>query len=205
MEAELNEVLRGLVDVTDVHDEFSFDRTLEDQLAGARRSLWMWSPWVGAKSQRFLPLISAAVARNVAVRVFVRTERDRIMRTDGAKRWVENLKSTGAKVIHAEVEHRKIIIVGRQVTLLGSHNPLSQQRSREVMITCRGAAFAERMLAELKADIHGNPPVCSRCTSDFELWRSADRKRSTPTSGAATRAASTRTSLGPPEQTPAVP
>jgi hypothetical protein len=180
VEAELNEVLRGLVDVTDVHDEFSFDQALENQLSAVRTSLWMWSPWVATKSRRFLPLISDAVARNVDVRVFVRTERDHVMRTDSAKRWVGELEATGAKVIRAEVEHRKIIIVDEHLTLLGSHNPLSQRHSREVMIACRGAAFAERMLTELNAKAHGKPPFCTRCSRDFELWRSSSRRRNTP-------------------------
>jgi hypothetical protein len=54
---------------------------------------------------------------------------------------VADLPATGAKVIKAEVEHRKIVIADRQVVLLGTHNPLSQFRTREVMITCRGAAL----------------------------------------------------------------
>lgn len=180
VEAELNEVLRGLVDVTDVHDEFSFDEALCVNLAAARHSLWMWSPWVGKKSRKFLSQIDAAVARNVDVRVFVRTERDQNMRKDSHRRWLQALRDTGAKVIRAEVEHRKIVVVDREVVLLGSHNPLSQHNSREVMITCRGAAFAERMLTELRSEIHGYPPVCARCGADFELWRSANRRKRTP-------------------------
>jgi hypothetical protein len=180
VEAELNEVLRGLVDVTDVHDEFSFDEALHGHLTSARSSLWMWSPWVGRKSRKFLPLLSDAVDRDVDVRVFIRTERDKIMLKESNKHWVEELEATGAKVIRAEVEHRKVVVVDRQVVLLGSHNPLSQYSSREVMITCRGAAFAERMLDELQADVHGNPPVCEQCGRDFELWRSAARKKGTP-------------------------
>jgi DNA-directed RNA polymerase subunit RPC12/RpoP len=48
------------------------------------------------------------------------------------------------------------------------------------MITCRGTAFAERMLTELNVDVHGYPPVCERCGRDFELWRSAAKKKGTP-------------------------
>jgi hypothetical protein len=180
VEAELNDVLRGLVDVTDVHDEFSFDEALRDQLAAVRRSLWMWSPWVGKKSGKFLSLIDSAVSRNVDVRVFVRTERDQNMRKETNKAWVDALRATGAKVIRAEVEHRKIVIIDRQVVLLGSQNPLSQHSSREVMISCRGGAFAERLLADLKADVHGHPPVCDQCGRDFELWRSAAKRKGMP-------------------------
>jgi hypothetical protein len=180
VEAELNEVLRGLVDVTDIHDEFSFDEALERHLGTAGAAVWMWSPWVGVKSKRFVPLIEDAVRRGVDVRIFVRTERDKIMRQEAHQRWVADLAATGAVVIRAEVEHRKIVVVDGQVVLLGSHNPLSQRHSREVMITCRGQAFAKRMLVELNAQAHGRPPACVRCGRDFELWRSTAKKRGMP-------------------------
>ncbi|MFC0108138.1 AAA domain-containing protein [Kibdelosporangium aridum] len=180
VEAELNEVLRGLVDVTDIHDEFSFDEALRAQLAAVRSSLWMWSPWVGKKSAKFLPLIASAVANGADVRVFVRTERDQNMRKDSSKEWLAALHATGAKVIRAEVEHRKIVVIDRRVVLLGSHNPLSQYSSREVMIACRGSAFAERLLTDLQAEVHGHPPVCGQCGRDFELWRSGAKKKSMP-------------------------
>ncbi|MEO6088264.1 MAG: AAA domain-containing protein [Umezawaea sp.] len=180
VEDELHEVLRGLVDVTDVHDEFTFDDALERHLTTVRRSLWMWSPWVGKKSKRFLPLIEAAVARGVDVRVFIRTERDQNMRKDSGRKWVAELVATGAKVVRAEVEHRKVVVLDRTVALLGSHNPLSQYKSREMMIACRGAAFAERLLIELQAETYGNPPNCDRCGRDFELWRSAAKARNRP-------------------------
>lgn len=180
VEAELHDVLRGLVEVTDIDDEFSFDVALNSHLKAARRSVWMWSPWVAKKSARFLPLIADAVARQVDVRVFVRTERDTNMRKESYRQWVEELRSTGAKVIRSEVEHRKVVVIDRRTVLLGSHNPLSQHSSREVMITCQGAAFAERLLDDLRADTHGSPPACPNCGNDFELWRSANRRTAMP-------------------------
>lgn len=171
VEDELHEVLRGLVEVTDVDDELSFDDALDAQLSTADRSVWMWSPWVARKSGRFVPLIAAAVARDVDVRVFVRTESDANMRRDNYRKWLAELTATGAKVIRSDVEHRKVVIIDRSVVLLGSQNPLSQNRSREVMITCRGGAFAERILTELQAEKHGSPKPCERCGTDFELRR----------------------------------
>jgi phosphatidylserine/phosphatidylglycerophosphate/cardiolipin synthase-like enzyme len=135
---------------------------------------------VGRKSGKFLALIESAVSRGVDVRVFVRHERDHIMRQEPNKAWVEALMATGAKIIRADVEHRKIVVVDRQVVLLGSYNPLSQGKSREVMLTCRGAAFAERLLADLHAESHGHPPVCDQCGRDFELWRSAAKAKDMP-------------------------
>ncbi len=174
VEKELRDVMGGLVEVTDVDDEFSFDDALDVHLAKAQRSVWMWSPWVARKSERFAPLIAAAVGRGVDVRVFVRTDSDANMRRDNYRKWVAGLAETGAKVIRSDVEHRKVVVVDRSVVLLGSQNPLSQNRFREVMITCRGAAFAERMLTEMQAEKHGCPPVCERCGDDFELRRHGD-------------------------------
>lgn len=180
VEAELQDVLRGLVDVTDIDDEFSFDTALDTHLRAARRSVWMWSPWVAKKSKQFLPLIEAAIARGVDVRVFVRTERDANMRKENFRQWLEELVLTGAKVIRSEVEHRKVVVIDRQTVLMGSHNPLSQAHSREVMITCRGTAFAARVLEELRAETFGNPPSCPQCGKDFELWRSAAKRTGMP-------------------------
>ncbi|WP_026424412.1 AAA domain-containing protein [Actinokineospora inagensis] len=127
VEAELGEVLRGLVDVTDIHDEFAFDEALREQLTAANTSVWMWSPWVGRKSRIFVDLIAAA--RGVAVRVARQPE------------------------------------------------PAVQYRSREVMLAIRGAAFATRLLTDLNAEAHGDPPHCDTCDRDFGLWRSSDKRR----------------------------
>jgi hypothetical protein len=97
------------------------------------------------------------------------------MRRDNYRRWVADLAATGATVIRSEVEHRKVVVLDRSVVLLGSQNPLSQNRSREVMITCRGTAFAERILTELHAEKHGSPPACERCGTNFELRRHGEK------------------------------
>jgi len=177
VEGELNEVLRGLVDVSDIHDEFSFDEALRAHLGEVRRSLWMWSPWVGTKSAVFIPLIRDAVARGVDVTVFTRDDKDFIMRNPSGQRWLAELRATGAKIIRARVEHRKVVVVDEGLVLLGSHNPLSQRGSREVMLACRGAAFAKRLLDELRAADCADPVPCTKCGEPSELWRSADKKK----------------------------
>ncbi|XVV05770.1 AAA domain-containing protein [Actinosynnema sp. CA-248983] len=177
VEAELNEVLRGLVDITDIDDEVSFHGKLRDQLSAARDSIWMWSPWVGAKGGHFIPLIADAVARGVRVRVFCRDDRDFIQRNPSNQKWLAELKATGAKLIRAHVEHKKIVVVDERVVLIGSHNPLSQRGSREVMLTCRGSAFARRLLGELAAEDVANPPRCAKCGGETELRRSMARNR----------------------------
>jgi hypothetical protein len=180
IEAELSGLLRGLVDVTDVDDEFSFKETLRRSISTARRSVWMWAPWVGKQGAPFIPLIADAVARGVDVRVFTRDDKDFIQKRPGNQKWIEELKGTGARLIRSWVEHKKIVVIDRRTVLIGSHNPLSQHLSREIMLTCRGAAFAKRLLAELRADEFIDPPVCPRCRVQRELRRSSDRKRGMP-------------------------
>ncbi|WP_197043620.1 AAA domain-containing protein [Saccharothrix sp. NRRL B-16314] len=180
VEAELHDVLRGLVEVTDIEDEFAFKETLAKSLAKARRSVWMWSPWVGKHGKRFMPLIADAVARGVDVRVFTRNDTDFIQRNDTNQEWLQALKATGARIIRARLEHKKIVVIDQQVVLIGSLNALSHGNSREVMLTCRGSAFAKRLLADLGADGFADPPACTRCRAETELHRSADRKRGTP-------------------------
>jgi hypothetical protein len=180
VEAELHDVLRGLVEVTDIEDEFAFKETLAKSLAKAKRSVWMWSPWVGKHGKRFMPLIADAVARGVDVRVFTRNDSDFIQSKDTNQEWLQALKDTGARIIRARLEHKKIVVIDQQVVLIGSLNALSHGNSREVMLTCRGSAFAKRLLADLGADGFADPPACARCRSEMELHRSADRKRGTP-------------------------
>jgi hypothetical protein len=81
--------------------------------------------------------------------------------------------------------------VDRQAVMLGSRNPLSQVKSREVMVVCCGAAFAEGLLGDLHVEeAHGHPPAHDQCGRDFEVWRSTARRRGTPYFWRCTRAES---------------
>lgn len=51
VEQELVEVLRKYIQVSEINDDFAFDDALARHLKGVRRSLWMWSPWVGNKAR----------------------------------------------------------------------------------------------------------------------------------------------------------
>jgi superfamily I DNA/RNA helicase len=180
VEAELAEVLREYIQVSEINDDLEFDEALEQHLKAVRHSLWMWSPWVGRKSERFLPLIAAAVSRGVDTRVYIRTERDKILQRQSNERWVEELKATGARIIRAQMEHKKIVVFDDRTVLLGSHNPLSQHGTRDVMITSQGTAFADRLLTELGARKFNQPPNCSKCGRECELWRSTNKKKGQP-------------------------
>lgn len=174
---EVSRLLQQLVTVTDVHDEHSFGSELERHLIGARRSVWMWSPWIANQSQVVVPLIAGAVRRGVDVRVFIRPDDDRNMRRDWAQQQLPDLYASGATVIRSDHEHRKIVVIDGEVVLLGSLNALSNNpgTTRETMITMEGRAFAARLLEELRVEEIGTPRSCDVCQEDMEIRRKGGR------------------------------
>lgn len=163
--------------VTDVLDERSFAATLERHLGAARRSVWMWSPWIATNGRIVVPLIADAVRRRVDVRVFIRPDHDRNMRQAWAQQQLETLIAFGATIIRSDHEHRKIVVVDEHTVLLGSLNVLSNNpgKTRETMITMEGRAFAARLLEELRAEEVGTPERCGSCGSGMELRRREGR------------------------------
>jgi hypothetical protein len=175
--ADVARLLQQLVTVTDVHDEHSFGSELERRLAAARRSVWMWSPWIANHGRIVVPLIVAAVRRGVDVRVFIRPDTDRNMASTWAQRQLSGLRDSGATVIRSDHEHRKIVVVDQEVVLLGSLNVLSNSpgKTRETMITMEGRAFTARLLTELRAEEIGTVQVCDRCGNAMEVRRREGR------------------------------
>jgi hypothetical protein len=131
--AEVRELLRG-----DVHD----GRDLEQHLATARQSVWMWAPWHGEVDE---PLQDAA-GRGVRVRVFARPGED----------------VAAGTVIRSDHGHGGIVVVDDQAVLLGSGE-------RTVVLT--GMAFACRLLAELQAEWTGEPRTCEGCGEPMQVLR----------------------------------
>lgn len=174
---DLRESLSRYVEVDEILDEVSFPESLARLIVGAGRSIWLWAPWTGRRSAPLLPLLRAAVERGVDVRAFVRTDADRNMQRETFQHWLSELAATGTRIIRADVEHRKVVVVDELVVVNGSYNPLSQHRSREIMISQRGRAWAQRILDELHADDHADPPRCVPCRRDFQLYRSQSTKR----------------------------
>ncbi|WP_424185072.1 AAA domain-containing protein [Actinokineospora sp. G85] len=128
VEQELAEVLREYIQVNEINDDFAFNEALARHLKGVRRSLWMWSPWVGNRSKHFLPLIADAVRRGVDTHVYIRTERDKLLMRDSNRAWVEELIATGARVIRAQMEHKKVVVLDEQTVLLGQPQPAVAER-----------------------------------------------------------------------------
>jgi phosphatidylserine/phosphatidylglycerophosphate/cardiolipin synthase-like enzyme len=82
-------------------------------------------------------VLDDAVRRGVRVIVFVRDPYDA-----GPKKQAElvrQLRAVVPRVVPVNVMHQKIVVIDEHTVLLGSLNTLSQSRSREVMLTIRGA------------------------------------------------------------------
>jgi phosphatidylserine/phosphatidylglycerophosphate/cardiolipin synthase-like enzyme len=72
------------------------------------------------------------------------------------------------------IAHQKVVVVDDHTVMLGSLNALSQHRTREVMITTRGAHFARRLLADLHAEEFATAPRCGACGGEqVDLRRGA--------------------------------
>lgn len=61
-------------------------------------------------------------------------------------------------MVEVNVTHEKIVVIDDHTVMLGSLNTLSQQRSREVMVTIRGRHWARKLLTYLHAEEFSRPP-----------------------------------------------
>lgn len=160
------EVLSRHVTVTDIHDERDFYDVFARHLRAARSSVWIWAPWVASRVRDILPELREAVRRGVRVTVFIRDGTDRIQRKPEIRPYIADLKAVVPTVVPVNVMHQKIVVIDEHTVLLGSLNTLSQKKSREVMLTMRGAYFARRLLKHEHAEVFARPPRCGRCGGD---------------------------------------
>ena len=110
-----------------------------------------------------LPLLQAAVGRGVRVTVFVRDPSDNLQQKERFKEALASLRAVVPDVIEVNVTHEKVVVIDDQTVMLGSLNTLSQQRSREVMVTMRGHHWARKLLSHLHAEEFSKPPRCGAC------------------------------------------
>ncbi len=171
----LREVLARHIEVTDIHDEATFYAQLTSLIDDAKVSIWLWSPWIANRvyKDELLARLRAAVDRGVKVVVFTRDPSDMTQRSENSAEAVEALRGIGARVVEVNIAHQKIVVIDEHTVMLGSLNALSQHRTREVMITTRGAHFARKLLSALHAAEFSTPPRCGACGGDqVDLRRS---------------------------------
>ncbi|MFC0623259.1 AAA domain-containing protein [Kribbella deserti] len=168
--SRLRDVLGRHVEITDIDDERVFFDTFIEAIRTARASLWIWAPWVAKRVSQLLPHLAEAAARGVRIVVFVRDPSDPTQRA--AVELVTELRAAVHVAVLVHLMHQKIIVVDEQTVMLGSLNALSQSRTREIMVTIRGAHFARKVLEHQHATVFANPPDCPRCgLADVDLRR----------------------------------
>jgi len=159
----LAEVLARHVTIADIHDELSFYEQFAHLISEAQSSIWLWSAWVASRVRTLLPLLQAAVGRGVRVTVFVRDPSDPLQQKEHFAEALAALRAVVPDVIEVNVTHEKVVVIDEHTVMMGSLNALSQQRSREVMITMRGYHWARKLLSHLHAEEFSKPPRCGAC------------------------------------------
>jgi hypothetical protein len=159
----LAEVLARHVKITDIHDERSFYEQFADLISQAQNSIWLWSAWVASRVHTLLPLLQAAVSHGVRVTVFVRDPSDTLQQKKHFADALAALRAVVPHVVEVNVTHEKVVVIDEHTVMMVSLNALSQQRSREVMITMHGHYWARRLLSHLHAEEFSKPPRCGAC------------------------------------------
>ncbi|WP_066374967.1 AAA domain-containing protein [Herbidospora mongoliensis] len=173
--ARLAETLARHVEITDVHDELSFYETFAARLAEARSSIWLWAPWVATRVRSLLPALRDAVGRGVRVTVFVRDPGDNLQGKENYIAYLAELQAIVPAIVRVNVMHQKIAVIDEQTVLLGSLNMLSQNWTREIVLTVRGGHFARKILEHEHAEDFSRPPRCAGCQRDeVDLRRRRD-------------------------------
>ncbi|PSJ29651.1 hypothetical protein B7P34_06225 [Streptosporangium nondiastaticum] len=168
----LSDVLSRHVEVTEVDDERDFYRTFSEEIRRARRSLWLWAPWVAGRLRTLLPELRAAADRGVRINVFIRDDTDQLQKRRDNQALISDLRAVAHSVVPMNVMHQKIAVLDEQTIMLGSLNVLSQSWTREIMLTMRGAHFARKLLEQEHAETFAAPPKCGRCNgNEIEIRR----------------------------------
>jgi phosphatidylserine/phosphatidylglycerophosphate/cardiolipin synthase-like enzyme len=99
----------------------------------------------------------------VRVTVFVRDPSDTLQKKRHFAEALAELRAVVPHVVEVNVTHEKIVVIDEHTVMFGSLNALSQQRSREVMVTMRGHHWARKLLTHLHAEEFSRPPRCGAC------------------------------------------
>jgi AAA domain/PLD-like domain len=159
---EIWHALRGHATLIDLFDEDHLPDELCRRIDAAQERIWLWSPWVGRRSEQLLPHLSAAQGRGVRVHPVV-LPRDQV--NMHLKSRHEELAAQIAGTVYLAKEHQKIIIIDRSLTFIGSMNVLAHVPGGrlEVMALFESSMLVERLLKHERADQLGRPPACARC------------------------------------------
>ena len=173
---ELADVLAEHVRISEISDERQFYDTFAEHLASAKRSVWLWAPWTASRVTSLLPVLTDAVARSVAVRLFVRDPSDNLQGSPSNQAYLAQLRAVLPTVVEVYEMHQKIVVIDERLVLLGSLNALSQRTTREVMLTLHGEHFARKLLEHEHATVFAAPPRCGACKGTAVQLRRTKQK-----------------------------
>lgn len=160
--SEVWQAMRGHATLIDLFDEDHLPDKLCRRIDAAQERIWLWSPWVGRRSEQLLPHLSAAQDRGVRVHPVV-LPRDQV--NMHLKPRHEELAAQIAGTVYLAKEHQKIIIIDRNLAFIGSMNVLAHVPGGrlEVMALFESSLLVERLLKHERADQLRQPPTCARC------------------------------------------
>ena len=160
--SELWHALRSHATLVDLFDEERLPDELCRRIEEAHERIWLWSPWVGRRSEQLLPYLREAVNRRVDVHLVVLPSKE-------VNRYLkprhEELAAQFTQTVYLRHEHQKIIIIDRNLTFIGSMNVLAhvQGGRHEIMALFQSSALVEQVLRHERADQLAQPPTCGRC------------------------------------------
>jgi hypothetical protein len=159
---ELAEAVARHVRVLGAHDERARRRELRRRLDGARRSLWLWSPWSDARADELLEPLRQARDRGCRVVVFALADQEQPADAEAARRELGRLREAVTLVVEVQRRPQTIAVVDDSTVLYDGLRMGSRDAGREVTVVHQGGNFARTVLDHEHAAVLGAPPRC-RC------------------------------------------
>jgi hypothetical protein len=154
--------LRGHATLIDLYDEDILPTELASRFDKALQNIWLWSPWVGRRSEELLPHLRDAQDRHVAVHAVI-LPRDQVTQHLATRH--SELATQIPGTVYLRDEHQKIIVIDGRLTFIGSMNVLAHRPGtrHEIMALFQSATLAQRILEHERADELARPPECPQC------------------------------------------
>jgi AAA domain/PLD-like domain len=172
---EIWQALRGYATLIDLFDEDHLPDELCRRIDEARYRIWLWSPWVGKRSEQLLPHLLQARDRGVTVHAVVlpKSEVNKYLQSRH-----EELSTQIPDTIYLGKEHQKLIIIDHHLTFIGSMNVLAHVPGgrHEVMALFRSKTLTERILEHERIDELIRPPTCQQCHAPVRHIRDRQRR-----------------------------
>jgi PLD-like domain len=184
LHTEIWEAFAGHVVADAIYDEYNYPAAAMQAIDVARRLIWLWSPWYGARGKALVNRLRAAKDRGVSVTVFVVDDEDGVVRSQKGRHAVPGqyelaLKAASSRLVHIKGMHQEILVLDEEIIFLGSFNTLSGGSRREIIIKYSGGRFATRILSQEHAEELSRPPSWPK-HGQMEARRSSSTRMNRP-------------------------